>query len=190
MDKDDNLDDFFDEMQGVKKLHQDKISTPPPNSSLSQSVNYRREAAELQKRPYENFLTNGDVPNVEPLEILSYKISGIQPMVFKNLKKAKYAFDYHLDLHRLTVEEARKSVFDLVSSAEVEEFRCLLITHGKGERSRQPARLKSYVNHWLQQIEQVVAFHSALAKHGGVGSVYVLLKKQKHKRKINQIKYE
>jgi DNA-nicking Smr family endonuclease len=56
-------------------------------------------------------------------------------------------------------------------------YRCLLITHGKGAQSNPPARIKSYVNHWLQQVENVIAFHSATPRHGGTGSVYVLLKK-------------
>jgi len=181
---------FLEEMQGVEKLTQDKISSHTIYTPAQQSLDYRRNAAEKHSKKYENFLTDGEVEQVEPQEILSFKISGIQPNVFKNLKNAKYRFDYHLDLHRMSVKQARNAVFKLISSAEVEDFRCFLITHGKGERSENPAKLKSYVNHWLKQIEQVVAFHSALSKHGGTGSVYVLLKKPKQKRKINQAKYE
>jgi len=189
MKKSDESSSFLEEMQGVVKLEQDKISSRTNPEKAQQSIDYRRNAAEKHAEKYENFLTDGEVEQVEPEEILSFKISGIQPNVFKNLKNAKYRFDYHLDLHRMNVKQARNAVYKLISSAEVEDFRCFLITHGKGERSEQPAKLKSYVNHWLKQIEQVVAFHSALAKHGGAGSVYVLLKKPKQKRKINQVKY-
>ena len=184
--------DFLNEMAGVTKLTQDKIisNKQNDNSQEHQNTSYRRHAAVIKKELYQNFLTDGEIDLVEPLEILSFKTSGIQPQVFKSLKQAKYAFDYHLDLHRMTVSEARQIIYELVSSAEVEDFRCLLITHGKGEKSHQPAKLKSYVNHWLKQIEQVIAFHSALPRHGGVGSVYVLLKKSKQRREINQIKYE
>ncbi len=189
MTKPENDSTFLDEMLGVKKINQDKIASLASNSSIDQSISYRQKAAETQPLKYENFLTDGEVDQVSPQEVLSFKTSGIQPNVFKNLKKAKYAFDYHLDLHRMTVNQARQVIYTLVSSAEVEDFRCLLITHGKGERSPQPAKLKSYVNHWLRQIEQVIAFHSALPKHGGTGSLYVLLKKPKETRKINQVKY-
>lgn len=190
MNKSDDTDSFLGEMQGIKKLNQDKVLSGSRAKNKKQSLDYRRKAAEKQSRKFQNFLTDGEVEAVEPQEILSHKISGIQPNVFKNLKNARYSFDYHLDLHRMSVSQARQVVYKLISSAEVEEFRCLLITHGKGERSQHPAKLKSYVNHWLKQIEQVIAFHSALAKHGGAGSVYVLLKKPKEDRKINQIKYE
>lgn len=188
--KDPELTNFLDEMQDVAKLSQDKIkvtttSAPPNRVNLS----YRRNAAEKMLTKYLNFLTDGDVDPVQPQQILTFKISGIQPNVFKNLKQAKYGFDFHLDLHRMSVSQARHAIFKLVSNAETEDIRCFLLTHGKGERSKQPARLKSYVNHWLQQFDQVVAFHSALAKHGGTGSVYVLLKKPKLKDHLNQAKY-
>lgn len=183
---------FLDEMEGVIKLDQDKVpnANQANDAKKQQNSNYRRKAAEINEVPYENFLTDGEIELVKPLDVLNFKNDGIQPQVFKNLKQAKYTFDYHLDLHRMTVSEARTIIYELVSSAEVEDFRCLLITHGKGERNPQPARLKSYVNHWLKQIEQVIAFHSALPRHGGVGSVYVLLKKPKHKKEINQMKYQ
>jgi len=190
MNKDvDDEANFLEQMQDVKPLAQDKIPRAHRNSSDGFNNQYRRKVATKSLSKYKNFLTDGEVEIVEPNEILSFKISGIQPQVFKNLRNAKYKFDYHLDLHRFTVNEARETIYKLISSAEIEDFRCFLITHGKGERSAQPARLKSYLNHWLQQIEQVVAFHSALPQHGGSGSVYVLLKKTKHKRSINQAKY-
>jgi DNA-nicking Smr family endonuclease len=58
-------------------------------------------------------------------------------------------------------------------------IRCALITHGKGEGRQEPAKLKSCVNHWLRQLDQVLAFHSAQKQHGGLGATYVLIKKDK-----------
>jgi len=190
MTENDSANSFLEEMKDVDPLSQDKVAHHKSSSTSEDSIDYRRKAASKKVSVYENFLTDGEVEPVEPQEILSFKISGIQPNVFKNLKQAKYKFDYHLDLHRMSVSQARNAVFQLISSAEVEDLRCFLITHGKGERSKQPAKLKSYVNHWMKQIDQVVAFHSAQPHHGGTGSIYVLLKKPKQKRKINQSKYD
>ena len=53
----------------------------------------------------------------------------------------------------------------------------LLIAHGRGEQSATPARLKSYVAHWLGQLPQVIAYASADRRHGGTGAVLVLVKK-------------
>lgn len=176
---------FFEEMGGVDPLDQDKVISPIKQCISERSIQYRKKSAQTTTSKFENFLTNGEVERVEPNQILSFKISGIQPNVFKNLKRGKYEFDYHLDLHRMTVEQARNQVFGLISNLGVEDLRCFRITHGKGEKNDQPARLKSYVNHWLRQIEQVVAFHTAPPLHGGAGSVYVLLKKPKNEQRIS-----
>jgi len=185
-----NSNTFFEEMNDVKPISQDKIVSHSETSISTRSIQYRKKAAISTDGKYDNFLNDGEIELVEPNAVLSFKISGIQPSVFKNLRRAKYEFDYHLDLHRLTVEQARTNVYDLISHAEVEDLRCFRITHGKGEINPQPARLKSFVNHWLKQIEQVVAFHSALPQHGGTGSVYVLLKKPQGQPRIYQAKYD
>jgi len=109
--------------------------------------------------------------------------------VFKKLRQNRYNFDFHLDLHRRTVAEARKDVYQLLKNSARFNYRTLLITHGKGLKSNPPARLKSYLNHWLKQVDIVLAFHSAQPQHGGTGSVYVLLKKPQED-KINPAKYD
>lgn len=181
---------FIDEVDGVTPLSQDKLIISPKAKNINQANANRRKSALQVTSPFENFLSDGTIDFVEPNALLRYKKDGVQPNVFKNLQQGKYAFDYHLDLHNKTIEQARSLIFELLSSAKTEDFRSFKITHGKGTLSKQPAKLKSYVNHWLRQIEQVIAFHSALPQHGGTGSLYVLLKKQKGERKINQIKYD
>jgi DNA-nicking Smr family endonuclease len=52
------------------------------------------------------------------------------------------------------------------------------IIHGKGHGSHQKRPvLKQYVNHWLRQRDEVLAFCSARQVDGGTGAVYVLLKR-------------
>jgi len=46
-----------------------------------------------------------------------------------------------------------------------------------GKRKAAEKRIKSFVNHWLRQLLQVLAFHSTQQQHGGVGAVYVLIQK-------------
>ncbi|PCS21390.1 hypothetical protein BTN49_2929 [Candidatus Enterovibrio escicola] len=59
------------------------------------------------------------------------------------------------------------------------DFLTFIIVHGKGEQSYPHARIKRFVCHWLEPILDVVCFHSSQCHHGGVGAVYVLLKKAK-----------
>ncbi|TQV76909.1 DNA endonuclease SmrA [Aliikangiella marina] len=189
MNNDFETDDFLNEMSDVKPLNQDKIVV---NKSQSNGLNtdYRQKVAQSFGKRDRNFLTDGEVEPVEPEAILSFKLDGVQPGVFKKLRQGKYAVDYHLDLHRKTVAESRNEVYQLLKNADHNSYRTLLITHGKGAMSNPPARLKSYVNHWLKQVDVVTAFHSAQPQHGGAGSVYVLLKKPSAPRRINQAKYD
>lgn len=189
MNKNNDSDDFFSEISDVKPLKQDKIIKPAAQTS-DVNTKYRQKIAQSFGRKDENFLTDGEVEPVEPEQILSFKLDGVQPGVFKKLRQGKYGFDFHLDLHRKTVAEARQEVFQLLKNAARFEYRTLLITHGKGIMSDPPARLKSYVNHWLRQVDLVLGFHSCQARHGGTGSVYVLLRKPEEGNKINQAKFD
>jgi DNA-nicking Smr family endonuclease len=185
----DNKNPFREEFADIKPLPQDKITLRKREAS-NVAIEVRKASAQFGRRKDLNYLTDAPVEPVEPLEVLEYKLDGVQTAVFKKLRQGKYAIEDHLDLHRHTVAEARTAIFQFLQSAIRQGFRTLLITHGKGERSNPPARLKSYVNHWLRQIPEVLAFHSAQKHHGGTGSVYVLLRKSEDERLANRERYQ
>ena len=122
---------------------------------------------------------------VKPYEILNFKRDGVQHGVYKNLRLGKYAIESRIDLHRLNFQQAREQLADFVAQCYAMELRSVLITHGKGEYRDPPALLKSCVNSWLQQLDYVLAFHSAQPHHGGSGSTYVLFRKGKSKKAAN-----
>ncbi|MGC1511084.1 DNA endonuclease SmrA [Ketobacter sp.] len=186
---DDNL--FQSEMEGVKPLQraQDRISLrqrqrgsqSPTDAQLA-----RREAAAQELQGDENLLTSEYVEMVGPHDILDYKRSGVQEGVYRKLRLGKYTVDAVLDLHRKTVEQARQEVFEFIRECTRHGVRTVMILHGKGDRSDPPALLKSYVNKWLPDLPQVMAFHSAQRQHGGAGALYVLLKKNEAKKQENR----
>jgi DNA-nicking Smr family endonuclease len=139
--------------------------------------------------PTEEILTLGDVPSVGPHDVLSWKIDGVQEGVFRNLRQGRYPIEGALDLHRHTVAQAREAVMAFLAKAHVQGWRSVLITHGRGERSPTPARIKSYVAHWMIQWPDVIAFHSAERRHGGAGALYVLLRKSRAAREDNRERY-
>ncbi|HCJ39858.1 MAG TPA: DNA endonuclease SmrA, partial [Halieaceae bacterium] len=88
--------------------------------------------------------------------------------------------------------EARRELWSFFKEARRLGLRTLLITHGKGFGNKEKSGsgvLKGYVNRWLQDIDDVQAFHSAQPQHGGTGSVYVLLRKSDAKKKENRELY-
>ena len=186
----DDLDLFKKELGGVKRIKNDRVNLHQPKDEPSLSQLARQESAIGRKPNHDpNYLSTDFVEPVEPNTWLEYKRSGVQEGVYKKLRLGKYDIQAHTDLHRLTVKEARDEVFYFIKACVKRGKRMVLITHGKGERSMPQAVLKSHVNHWLQQHDLVMAFHSAQQKHGGLGSVYVLLKKNELDKQLNREAY-
>jgi DNA-nicking Smr family endonuclease len=94
------------------------------------------------------------------------------------MKAGQLAFEGSLDLHGMTVEFARQTLREFIDEALRLEVRCVRVTHGKAARldGKKPM-LKSHVNTWLRQHAKVLGFTSCIAKHGGAGALYVLLKR-------------
>jgi len=157
---------------------------------ITPGMRARRRAAELEIARAGNYLAGVEhVAPVKPWDELSFKRDGVQHGVFKSLRQGKYALDARLDLHRMTVDQARHALLEFVTDCVDHHIRCALITHGKGEGRDTPALLKSCVNHWLRQIDAVLAFHSAQRHHGGYGATYLLLRKSEEKRMENKELY-
>ncbi len=138
----------------------------------------RRKAAQRDEVLYANELASGDeIKQLDPFDMLTFARPGVQHGVFKNLRQGKYEIQSALDLHGKTVEQSRQAVWAFIKDCNKQGVRCGIITHGKGHGRQEPAKLKSCVNHWLPQIESVLAFHSAQKQHGGLGATYILFKK-------------
>lgn len=185
----DEEDIFQKEMQGVKPLKQDKKILQPPHSKTLSNTAVLRKHAEHGGKTSLNYLDLDHITPVAPNDIIGAKKPGVQDGVYKKLRQGKYSVQSQLDLHRATVKEAQHQVLNYIQQSTIHNYRCVLITHGKGVQSKTPGRIKSYVNHWLQQIPEVLAFHSAQPKDGGAGAVYVLLKKSAAKKQENRGTY-
>lgn len=172
-------DDLFQrEMTGVAPLKQDErvYSAPRREPSLAQRL--RRASATARPNQDPNPLTVPErVPQAGPYDIVGLKKNGVQEGVYRKLRLGKYEPQARLDLHRVRLMDARDQVYLFVREAQANGLRTVLISHGKGEHSERPALLKSYVLHWLEEFEQVLAFHSAPANQGGAGVTLVLLRK-------------
>lgn len=173
---------FLQQMKNVKPIKVEP--TVALDAGLKDKLNAekRRQAATAELAKDKNFLSGEYIEPVDPLAVIEFKRDGVQNGVYRNLRLGKYQIDARLDLHHMTVEQARAAVFQFIKDCMTHDIRCALITHGKGEGRDQPAQLKSCLNHWLPQFEQILAFHSAQKQHGWVGATYVLLRKSEKKK--------
>ena len=185
-------DEFFqEEMLGVTPLKRDA------RERLLRKVHEgdgeaRRLAAEGEPEGLLNSLVDEGVEPLDAWYVLAFKRPGIQHGVYKKLRQGRYEIDARLDLHRLSVKQARMDVHSFIQDAMQYGLRTVLILHGKGQRKTEQEKtavLKGYVQHWLQELEEVQAFHSAQPVHGGTGAVYVLLRKSLQKKRENRERF-
>lgn len=178
-------DDFYKEVADVKPLKQTRAHLRPV-AELTPGHQVRRSLA-VANRPGHDPLVSADIANLKSNDVLAYRSSGVQHGVYKKLRMGRYEVEARLDLHRKTVEEARREVFQFLRECFRYELRTVMILHGKGERNPEGiALLKSHLAVWLPQIEEVIAFHSAQKQHGGTGAVYVMLRKGERARQNNR----
>jgi DNA-nicking Smr family endonuclease len=109
-------------------------------------------------------------------DALSYRRAGIGTDVTRKLRKGGWAIQGQVDLHGLRREDAREALVDFIKDAARMGWRCVRVVHGKGLGSpgKTPV-LKSKVQSWLIQKQEVLAFVQARPAHGGAGALVVLL---------------
>lgn len=108
---------------------------------------------------------------------LSYRQPSLSQKCFTDLKNARKPWQCCLDLHGLRPDEAEEKILGFLSKVQEKGYQRVLIIHGKGGRSNKKAILKNLVNHWLKQLPEILAFHSALPRDGGNGALYILIKR-------------
>ena len=107
---------------------------------------------------------------------MSFLRPGIGSDVLKKLRRGNWAIQGQLDLHGLRQDEARERLGEFLRACGKQGLRCLRVVHGKGLGSPGKAPvLKSRVQRWLVQKNEVLAFVQAKPADGGAGALVVLL---------------
>ena len=184
--QEDDFDLFQKSMQGVKKMDTSNIA------KIEKDKKKKMDAQTLAKRasatgPMQ--IDNAELSDTQAMlnpvasqATLSYRIATLQHKVFEDLKAGNLRWFEAVDLHGCTVEDARVAVLQIIQMAKDENQNVIKIVHGKGPE----AILKTYVNGWLRQHRDVLAFVSAPEKQGGTGAVLVLLKRSEKNPKFKQ----
>ena len=160
------------EVTPLKKTKQViEVKKKPDALRVKKSV---RVSADVEPYPLSNYYQT----EVGSDTILSYSKPGIRHKRLLQLRQGKIPIEARLDLHGATLDNAKLHLCAFIDEQQALGHRCLLIIHGKGGRYGDLPLLKNHVNHWLQQLPSILAFHSALPRDGGSGAAYVLLAKK------------
>ncbi|QUY35705.1 Smr/MutS family protein [Acinetobacter junii] len=177
---------FKKALTGVKPIDNGNIAQIKPKrvKKIDAQTLAKRAAAEgsAEQELTEISDTQAILNPVASQAALSYRIATLQHKVFEDLKAGKIRWFEAVDLHGCTVEQARAAVLQIIQMAKGENQNVIKIVHGKGPE----AILKTYVNGWLRQHRDVLAFVSAPENQGGTGAVLVLLKRAEKNPKYKQ----
>jgi DNA-nicking Smr family endonuclease len=116
-------------------------------------------------------------------EYIHGHVRDLDAKIFRQLKTGQLSIEGHLDLHGCNAEQAYLALLQFLKSGYLQGQRCLLVIPGRGRNSPGgQSVLKDGLQAWLTRdpLRRVIlAFATALPKHGGAGALYVLLRKSK-----------
>jgi DNA-nicking Smr family endonuclease len=168
---------FRDAMRGVKPLGMGApVASTPAAGAPKPKARARFARADRAAVLKESLGPEPPDPALVGGEALIYQRPGVQLSVVRRLKRGEYRIEREIDLHGMTVAEAKQALRQFLIDALCARVRCVRIVHGKGLRSghRGPV-LKAAVSAVLRRTGAVLAYVSARAADGGTGALYVLL---------------
>jgi DNA-nicking Smr family endonuclease len=115
-------------------------------------------------------------------ETIAARAPGVDPRLVRRLRGGEIAVEATLDLHGRSRAQAERELGRFVAAARARGRRCLLVIHGRGNRSAADGpTLKPATWAWLTTSPEarawVLALASAPAQHGGDGATLVLLRR-------------
>jgi DNA-nicking Smr family endonuclease len=170
---------FREAMEGVRPIAEDKRHAkkhhlaPPPDLRVNEiEQDVMKELDNLVKYG-EGFIISKTPEYVEGIG------RGIPPEFAERLHRGDFSIQAHLDLHGLSVAQAKDAFEDFLNKAIRSGKLGVLIIHGRGISSSGEPVLKNKVSEWLTRShwrKWVIAFTSAQSYDGGAGATYVLLR--------------
>lgn len=118
-----------------------------------------------------------------PLPELSHgEQPGLDKSTAKRMRRGQVSIERRIDLHGLNQAEAHRALDAFIDAAWYAGKREVLVITGKGSRADGSIGiLRQQVPRWLNEFPlraKVVAFSHAAPKDGGVGALYIRLKKR------------
>ena len=112
-------------------------------------------------------------------EYIEWTNPGVPCEVIGKLHTGHFSVQGYLDLHGYTGDEVNETLDAFLAEAFQRDWKCVKVIHGRGLRSVKGSVLKDAVVRRLvgRYRKQVIAFVSARQCDGGLGAMYVLLRK-------------
>ncbi len=110
------------------------------------------------------------------------RAAGVDRRRTERLRRGRLPVEARLDLHGDTQDQAHAALGRFLGESQARSLRCVLVITGKGTTTEAGGVLRAQVPRWLNEPAnraRVLAFDYAQPKHGGLGALYVLLRRKK-----------
>jgi len=181
---------FLKEVEGIKKLTgPEKLREIPSDKKIKKDIfhNYSGNF-EIIETPDDYYNYSSDPFSLEhSSEYIEWTAPTIDIRIAKRLHKGEFSVQEYLDLHGYTVEDALKLCYEFFYKAINEGKKCIAVIHGRGLSSEKGPVVKDAFIKWVKRgpfRRYTLAFATAPRTDGGFGVTYILLKRNKLKRKV------
>ena len=168
----DVLRQLLPDVTPLPPLNRAHAPKPRPRPTAEQRLRDERavlEASLSDADPWDSGFEAGDE--------LNFLRPGLATATLRKLRRGHWLTQNEIDLHGLTVAEARPVLVEFLNECLRDGLRCVRIIHGKGLGSKNgDPVLKRKVSGWLMQRDEILAFCQARRTEGGGGAAVVLLK--------------
>lgn len=170
---------FRSAVSGVRQLPgSDRIHEAPRQPSTRPRPQHSEVAVDMHSMP-DGVLD--DAPGFG--ERQEFCRPSVSARVWRQLRRGQLRIDDELDLHGFRVDAARPALARFLADSARQDLYCVRVITGKGFGSHTAVPvLKAQVDRWLRLRGEVLAFCSTIARDGGTGAVYVLLRHAPHRR--------
>ena len=110
------------------------------------------------------------------------RVAGVDKRSAARLRRGQLPVEARLDLHGHTQDEAHAALGRFLAEAQARGLRCVLVITGKGTTKQAGGILRNQVPRWLNEAanrDRILAFDYAQAKDGGLGALYVLMRRKR-----------
>ncbi|MEW6055236.1 MAG: Smr/MutS family protein [Bdellovibrionota bacterium] len=178
---------FAAAMKGVKPLEPEAVRLPRKQDKVGAIVESKPSGLSQDDEEVLEEL-QGMVEGAIPLdytfsdEFVEGRASDCSRLDLAKLRKGEFAVQAYFDLHGKNRDEAKVEIAQFFKESMSKNLRCVLVISGRGLRSPggRPI-LKELLVRWLVAgplSRCVLAFSTALPHDGGLGALYVLLRRK------------
>jgi DNA-nicking Smr family endonuclease len=171
---------FEEAMADVVRLPRNICVAQPTHASPT-SVTANNTKSETLRQLEELVKTGKGFVVADTAEYIEGTGYQVNRAVAERLHRGEFSIQGHIDLHGLSVENARDVFEDFFKKSIADGKRMVLVIHGRGLSSPAEPILKTNVFKWLTTgpwRKWIMAFASARLCDGGAGATYVLLRKR------------